>query len=186
MGHTLKIFIFGSLCILFGSCYKTEVRSVPVPKNYFLYQSGDGYSISVPLGYKYSEPAPSGKYYYFGYPANNAVNLSTIEFYVDSSTCSPSRLGNLQAQSSNTNGTRSIWAKMLLLDAYDRFQDTFCQPFTPDCTDRQLFEGKCKSTAATYAFCSQKDGTTVAICINQMTDNPALAQQIFETFRWTQ
>ena len=37
---------------------------------------------------------------------------------------------------------------------------------------------------AVYAFCSEKEKKTIVICINQMTDNPALAQQIFESFRW--
>jgi hypothetical protein len=35
-----------------------------------------------------------------------------------------------------------------------------------------------------YALCSEKDGKTVLICISQVTDNPDLAKQIFETFRW--
>jgi hypothetical protein len=36
-----------------------------------------------------------------------------------------------------------------------------------------------------YAFCAEKDGKAVAICIQQMTDNEAMAKEIFETFRWT-
>ena len=38
---------------------------------------------------------------------------------------------------------------------------------------------------AVYALCSEKDDKTIVICINQMSDNPSLAKQIFETFRWT-
>ena len=36
-----------------------------------------------------------------------------------------------------------------------------------------------------YVLCSEKDNKTVLICISQVTDNPDLAKQIFETFRWT-
>jgi hypothetical protein len=36
-----------------------------------------------------------------------------------------------------------------------------------------------------YAFCSEKNGKTVVICINQVTKNESLAKQIFETFRWS-
>lgn len=42
------------------------------------------------------------------------------------------------------------------------------------------------SAAHRYAFCSEKDGKTVVICISQMTDNPELAEEIFSTFRWTE
>lgn len=37
-----------------------------------------------------------------------------------------------------------------------------------------------------YAFCAEKDGKAVAICIQQMTDDEALAKSIFESFRWTE
>jgi hypothetical protein len=49
---------------------------------------------------------------------------------------------------------------------------------------------KCTSifgdNAAAYALCSQKNEKTVIICISQATDNPTLAKEIFETFRWTE
>ncbi len=35
-----------------------------------------------------------------------------------------------------------------------------------------------------YALCSEKDEKAIFICIMQVTDNPALAEQIFSTFRW--
>jgi len=37
-----------------------------------------------------------------------------------------------------------------------------------------------------YALCSEKDGKRVVVCIQQMTDNPKLAEEIFSTFRWTE
>ncbi len=36
-----------------------------------------------------------------------------------------------------------------------------------------------------YALCSEHAGKQVLICISQVTDNPALAKQIFDSFRWT-
>ncbi len=36
-----------------------------------------------------------------------------------------------------------------------------------------------------YTFCSQENGKTVVLCINQMKDDPEMAKQIFESFRWT-
>jgi hypothetical protein len=45
----------------------------------------------------------------------------------------------------------------------------------------------CKPSATvTFALCAEKNGKTVVVCINQMTDNPDQAKQIFETFRWTE
>jgi hypothetical protein len=43
-----------------------------------------------------------------------------------------------------------------------------------------------ESMPHTYILCSEKNSETVVICLNQITDNPDLAKQIFETFRWTE
>ncbi|MEQ1849141.1 MAG: hypothetical protein ABL890_00960 [Candidatus Peribacteraceae bacterium] len=37
-----------------------------------------------------------------------------------------------------------------------------------------------------YVLCSEKDGKRVVVCIQQMTDNPEQAEEIFSTFRWTE
>ncbi len=73
-------------------------------------------------------------------------------------------------------------------------------PFPHDILDRQYVECtgdekiNCQNVQrqyeidhglySAYAFCSQKNGKTVLICISQMTDNPGLAEEIFRTFRW--
>lgn len=49
-----------------------------------------------------------------------------------------------------------------------------------------LCHPKSGKDGAAYALCSEKDGKTVLICVSQVTDNPELARQIFETFRWTE
>lgn len=41
------------------------------------------------------------------------------------------------------------------------------------------------SSGIAYAFCAEKDGKAVAICIQQMTDDEDIARKIFESFRWT-
>lgn len=40
------------------------------------------------------------------------------------------------------------------------------------------------TTNVVYAFCSEKDEKAVIICIQQATNNPALAEEIFRSFRW--
>ncbi len=37
-----------------------------------------------------------------------------------------------------------------------------------------------------YALCSEKDGKTVVICLSQVIDDPKMAEEIFNTFRWTE
>ena len=37
-----------------------------------------------------------------------------------------------------------------------------------------------------YAFCSEHAGKQVTICISQQTDNPKLANEIFDSFKWTE
>jgi hypothetical protein len=37
-----------------------------------------------------------------------------------------------------------------------------------------------------YGFCAEKDDKRVVVCIEQITDNPKLAEEIFSTFRWTE
>lgn len=53
--------------------------------------------------------------------------------------------------------------------------ESYCSPNIPK-----------EERSAAYAFCADKDGKSVLICVAQMTDNPDQAKQIFETFRWTE
>jgi hypothetical protein len=38
--------------------------------------------------------------------------------------------------------------------------------------------------AAGYAFCAEKNGKTVVICVAQTTDDEAKAKEIFDSFQW--
>lgn len=55
----------------------------------------------------------------------------------------------------------------------------------PNCRVKSVYPEKNPQEHMTaHAFCSQKNGKTVLICISQITDNPGLAEEIFRTFRW--
>lgn len=41
-----------------------------------------------------------------------------------------------------------------------------------------------RSATEVYVLCAEKDEKTVVICINQLKDNPQLAEDIFKTFAW--
>jgi len=46
--------------------------------------------------------------------------------------------------------------------------------------------GKRIDGTVAYALCSEKDGKRVVVCIQQIKDDPKLAEEIFSTFRWTE
>lgn len=57
--------------------------------------------------------------------------------------------------------------------------------YISECESRQRQYEKHHGMFAAFALCSEGNGKTVLVCITQMTDNPDLAKEIFETFRWT-
>ncbi len=70
-----------------------------------------------------------------------------------------------------------IWGKV------DLMQDGSIYP--PSCASHSMYPEKDHSPHKfSYALCSDKGEKTVFICIKQVTDNPELAEQIFDTFRW--
>jgi hypothetical protein len=109
----------------------------------------------------------------------------SIERQPSGTPCSPSLTGTSQTEPLASANGKAEWGKVVLLNAYDAYIDAICRPSTAGCTQREIFEGSCKTTGGAYALCSEKDGKTVVICISQMTDNPKQAKEIFETFRWT-
>lgn len=54
---------------------------------------------------------------------------------------------------------------------------------SPNCYTRSIY-GQAGPYSASYALCSERDGKTVFICMMQVQDNLALAEEIFATFRW--
>lgn len=100
-----------------------------------------------------------------------------IEFFSTSMNCSPSLTGASQMQAlSNANG-QVQWGKVDLSDLMG--QEGYMPSYDTD-------NVKCGTTANAYALCAERDGRTVVICINQVADNPAFAEETFETFRWLQ
>ncbi len=95
-------------------------------------------------------------------------------------TCAAKTTGIFDSPLSVTN-TNSAWAKVDFFEKFDsRGQGwiDYGDPY-PLCATLGSYEAR-------YAFCSEKNGKTVVICISQMKDDPAMAKQIFETFRWTE
>ena len=70
----------------------------------------------------------------------------------------------------------SVWKGRV--DFYDQFRGGE----NPDPGKEPLCRGPGGGSA--YALYSEKDGKAVLICISQIKNNPELAEQIFQTFRW--
>lgn len=111
-------------------------------------------------------------------PTDFSVHLYQFS---DSRTCSTTLTGTSHPEPiPNTNGM-TAWGRMDAWDGYggegwewpDGWENVLCtKSGTP-------------SPAEIYTLCSDKNGKTVVMCVNQMTDNPSLAKQIFDTFKWT-
>lgn len=90
--------------------------------------------------------------------------------------CSPSAIGISQPiDLTDSNGENTIWGRT-------NEREISRGDFTPEYTDIcGPYSGE-----SMYAFCSEKDDKRVVICISQQTDDPALAEEIFKSFRWTE
>jgi len=178
MGNFVKSLVVCSAFLLLSACAGTE-EYLPVADGFTSYESPSGYLIVTPLGFTYAQNAPSREYFYFGYPHNSDTGLRTIELRESESKCSPSLTGTSQMTSLSDANGGAAWGRV---DYWDRFphEVPFDQP-QPQCRP-----GSGSRESSAYALCSEKDGKTVVICISQVTDNPDLAKQIFETFRWTE
>lgn len=106
---------------------------------------------------------------------SNGIPTSSDQFlYADitSYTSCPLTERHMPTVNQTHNGK---WGKVVFVHTWDPLpgeNDVFC---------RNL-ELPQKSSA--YAFCAEKDGKAVAICIQQMTDDEEMARMIFESFRW--
>jgi len=113
-------------------------------------------------------------------------------------TCTPFALGVSKLQERELEGTK-VWTGRVDVFDYSGYIHNYpheengllpCRPPVigyaplPEGAPEGSMEGGKSSFA--YALCSEKDGKRVVVCIQQMTDNPALAEEIFSTFKWTE
>lgn len=212
--------------LFLGSCYGSN-EQLMTPRGFYSYENLMGYKLAVPVGFTYSELAPSGTYYYFGYPNNSSTGLATVEIHDTdlTSPCSPlltgaSQMATLPDNQETQGGKVDFWdnhdqRNKIINAALQRGEEPpnpLCVPpahpsgtmyfecptaeekqtLGPEeinrisCRQRQRDYEVQNGINSAYALCSEKNGKTVVICISQVTDDPDLAEQIFETFRWTE
>lgn len=166
----------GFTCIIISSCNKSITDDTPADFHTYI---DSGYLINVPLGFKYAEKAPSDEYYYFGYPIDVKNVVRSIEFYnSEISTCTPFLTGaSTMIELPDANGF-AVWGRMDFFKMYSGEGGIIDhEGERPLCAQPSSSENR-------YAFCSEKNGKTIVICIEQSTDDSKLAEEIFQTFRW--
>lgn len=196
MGKHLAQFSTAMVVVsLIGGCGMPPHKNMEVSEKFYKYKSTLGFDMEVPKDFSYSQNAPSNLYYYFGYAQNNEFDLSTIEVYPSFSACSTFALGVSDLKESELDRMK-VWTG--LVDAYDvGILYDYAGGEEPPCVPPALkFAKKAPDdygdsmtridNSAAYALCSEKDGKRVVVCVQQMTDNPELAEEIFSTFQWTE
>jgi hypothetical protein len=108
-----------------------------------------------------------------------------------SSECTPSLTGASEMQPLPGTGGDTQWGRFSDTDMTfgGGYPNALCRPpmtNSPKCSKNKEPFIFCDDGSRTYALCSEKDGKTVVICLSQMTDDPAMAEEIFSTFRWTE
>lgn len=102
--------------------------------------------------------------------------------------CSPDITGvppeDMQALPA-ANGDAS-WGKVnhREIDVHGMYPFSLCKPPVLHTDGPDYWAGEAYEGAGAYALCGEHNGKTVFICISQQTANPALAEEIFSTFRW--
>lgn len=121
----------------------------------------------------------------------------SIHLYPKTSNCHSLGISKPLITEDKAKDVRTQWGRVDYWDSYDavtysRNQPT-CQPSTiyllpEDATPemRSEWDKAPQKGQGVYALCSEHNGKQVLVCISEITDNPALAQQIFQTFRWTE
>jgi len=182
-----------SLALAIVVCLAGCARGQPDQgQNFHLYKNNEvHYSFAVPVGFGHQTDDMEGMY--FGYANTSHFGQVSVQSYDNLSSivsCSPEVTGVSTSESlAGTNGN-TTWGRV---DAFDRPMADFppgtqplCRPPILEWNYDEAKGGVLRlSNDAAYVLCSGRNGKTVLICISQVTDNPALAEQIFMTFRWT-
>lgn len=118
---------------------------------------------------------------YFTTPETQSESVTLAVFNQKKTACSPTITGTSKTQLISLESGSASWGRMDAWDGNGEEGWAFPQGWE---------EMPCKKEGIpppneVYVLCAEKNGKTVMVCINQMTDNPKQAKEIFETFRWT-
>ncbi len=160
------------------------------------------YSIDIPKSIWIEGKSATGAQIFFGNipfsKENTKGDEADVLIYGSNTNCSSLGASKTEVVSLGSWGRVDFWEKN---GAYYVDPEPFCEPpiiYVDFCGEAGVNTEEDKKEyseciarranrlpVAAYAFCAEKDGKAVAICIQQMTDNEEMAREIFESFRWT-
>ena len=104
-----------------------------------------------------------------------------------SNSCSPLLTGSSTMSALPSERGKILWGQIdgRTGKVHGTYPDALCKRPSPTNCPRELWEtADCDDLTSGYALCAEHDGKTVVVCISQMTDDRAMAEKIFSTFRW--
>lgn len=136
-----------------------------------------GYSFVVPTGFADTKDDDEGMY--FGYSSTSEYGHFYVQSYdaLQSKACNSQLTGASKMELLNSDLANQIWGKVDFYDLY--WTGDFPQGFEDLC--RPMLD-----PGAAYVLCAERNGKTVLICVSQAKDDPDMAKQIFESFRWAE
>jgi hypothetical protein len=174
-----RLTFLGILMALFISCsLEKKSNFLDDGKDTILYKNLTlNYSLNIPK--EAAKNLPSGTeekagflnydYKHLPYPNNGYyISISKVN------SCEPKIVGISNVKNLENLG---IWGKV---DIYDNLGigDLHTVQQSPECIPPTRDKG------GAYVLCAEKNERRVAICVEEQTDNPKLAEDIFKTFRW--
>lgn len=168
-----SVFLLTVVLMLSACSNGTSQETANASKNYEL-SIWKSFSLQAPF-------IPSKKYLrddgsiawlsYEDFGAHRKEGDIAIELYENEESCSEDLLGIWHPQKWE-KGVQAIWGRVDYFDTQpDYVREPLCRPFV---------------NGEAYGFCAEKGEVTAVVCIAQATDNPQLAEDIFNTFKWTE
>ena len=180
----MKIYLFLSIVLLAG-CNSINQPNGAISSDSYQYSNTKfGYDITIPKTAT-GKNTPEDSYAGFGTysrlkndprPEDLQIKILAGNELPKNSPCSPSLTGATETTPLLHANGKAEWGRANWKELQK--QEGYIPPFNTE-------NIKCGGGTNDYAFCSQKDGKTVVICIKQQRDNPELAKQIFDSFKWT-
>ncbi len=175
MDFSRIIAVLGLLVIITGC-----TQQVPADFQFYTYMNSKyNYELQIPKMFTTKLPSSTGAAIGFiNYDHTRATipeNGVYISVEVTSRPCSSALTGAQNMVPISTSSLSPVWGRV---EAWD--------------IPMQEVEGIICSKAVTpapkeiYALCADRSGQTVVICIHQENNKTEMAQQIFESFRWTE
>lgn len=174
-----------------------EFRSERVPLGWNWTTVSQEFALSLPDTARHQFKRSNGSFT-FSTSSGTSFDLGSADYYItlDQSVsrieCSRYRLGVSRVKHlSNTSGA-TVWGRVDYWDTYPGESTTprpTCRPpriyySRPNNVSDHIETVTLQNGQGTYALCSTKSDKAILICVSQVTDDPDLARQIFESFRW--